>query len=334
MATIKDVAKIAGVSYTTVSHVINKTRHVNPDTVEKVLRAIEETGYRPNQVARALRTQESRIIGVVSPENQDPYFASVLAGIEQASDAAEYNVIVTYSEHDIEKERKNISMLLDKGVDAIVIHCPVDDSRIATLVSLDVPVLFLQYAHDTIPTDSIRTDDILGGYIATKHLLDLGHTKIACVADGAVDINYSYLEREKGWRKALTERGITVDERYLVKADMCPGGGYNAFVALMKMENPPTAVFFYNDYLAIGALRAAKDMSLRVPEDVSFVGFDDMYLARYIVPRLTTVSQPKEDLGKLVFARMLERIKDRSIRQGKKLLNPELVVRESTKALG
>jgi LacI family transcriptional regulator len=270
----------------------------------------------------------------VSPHNEDPYFAAVLTGIESASDEAGYNVIVCYSDCDVEKERKNISMLLDKGVDAIVIYCPIDDTRIATLVSLDVPVLFLQYFHDTIPTDSIQTDDVLGGYIATKHLLDLGHTRIACLAEGNPDIKHTYLARENGWRKALSEKGITVDERYLLKAKMCPSGGYDAFTSLMKIENPPTAVFCFNDYLAIGSIRAAADLSIRIPDDVSIVGFDDLHMANYMTPRLTTVAQPKEDLGKMVFSRLLERIKDRSIRQGKKLLNPELIIRESTGPIG
>ncbi|HEY1405991.1 MAG TPA: substrate-binding domain-containing protein, partial [Spirochaetota bacterium] len=218
-------------------------------------------------------------------------------------------------------------------VDAIVMHCPIDDKRIATLVTLDVPVLFLQYSHDTIATDSIRTDDALGGYIATKHLVELGHTRIACIADNAGSMNYSYRERENGWRKALTEKGIPVDDRYLIHSNLCPRGGYASFTELMKLENPPTAVFCYNDYTAIGAMRAASDLSLRIPDDVSIVGFDDMDLSKYVVPRLTTVSQPKAELGVLVFSRVLERIKDRTIHQGKKLLNPELVVRESTRQI-
>jgi DNA-binding LacI/PurR family transcriptional regulator len=331
MPTIKDVARLAGISYTTVSHVINKTRHVNADTAKRVVQAIEKLGYRPNQVARSLRIQESLTIGVISPLNQDPYFSSILAGIEAASHSAGYNVIVCYSELDKDKELKNIAMLLDKGVDALVMHCPVDEAGINSVLRLSIPVLFLQYENPDSWTDSIRTNDELGGYIATKHLIDLGHTRIGCLAAALVKIRHSYHDRENGWRRALTEHGIKVDERYIIRDEFRTIAGYKGLERMMKLDMPPSAIFCYNDYLAFGALRAAADLGIRVPEDLSLIGYDDLHLSKFTIPRLTTVSQLKEDLGVMVFKRLLERMQNKTVKPEKYVLRPELVIRESTR---
>lgn len=332
MATIKDVAKKAGVSYTTVSHVINKTRFVSDDVVNRVNKAISELGYRPNQVARCLRKQESKTIGVISSINVNPYFSETLQGIEKAAYAQGYNIIVSYSECDLEKENENIEMILDKGIDGMIIHSLLDESKIPSLVSLDIPVLFLQHHIDNSRMDAICTDDELGGYLATKHLIDSGHRRIACVSAEGND-NFSFRRRIDGWKRALNEAGISIDADYHIETDFCTEDGYNALIKFSKLKLPPTAVFFYSDNLAIGGLRAAADMKIQVPEDISIMGFDDLFITRYTIPRLTSVYQPKSTLGSMAFERIYSRIKDKKIKPEKKLVQPELVVRESTRKI-
>lgn len=334
MVTIKDVAQRAGISYTTVSHVINKTRHVKPETIKRIELAIDELGYRPNQVARSLRTQKSLTIGVVAPLNNDPYFTSVLAGIESAAYASGYNVIVCYSDSNSEKEQKNIAMLYDKGVDAITMHCPVYTQGINDLLKLDIPVSFLQYEHKSKRVDSIRCDDKLGGYLATKHLLDYGHTRIACIAalfNG--EVRHSYYDREIGWRDALLEHGVNIDERYLIHDVFWINSTYTSLKKLMELSKPPTAIFCYNDILAYGVFRAAVDLGIKIPDDLSVVGFDDISFSQYTVPRLTTVAQRKEELGIKGFNRLLKRIQQKDAKPRKIVLPPKLIIRESTKRI-
>lgn len=330
MATIKDVAKRAGVSYTTVSHVINETRFVSEDVVKRVNKAIRELKYRPNQVARCLRKQESKTIGVLSSINVNPYFSETLTGIEKKAYVEGYNIIVCYSECNPEKEKENIEMLLDKGVDAVIIHSLLDEKRIPNLVNLEIPVLFLQHYIEDSGMDAICTDDFMGGYLAAKHFIELGHTKIACVSAEGND-NFSYRQRIKGWEKALNENGIELNKDYIIETDFHTHAGYESFIKFAKMEVPPTAIFFYSDNLAIGGIRAAADINVAVPDQISVIGFDDLFMCQYTVPRLTTIYQPKFSLGEKAFARIFERIKDKELKPQKQLVEPKLIVRESTR---
>lgn len=330
MATIKDVAKKAGVSYTTVSHVINETRFVSEDVVKRVNKAIKELKYRPNQVARCLRKQESKTIGVLSSINVNLYFSETLTGIEKAAYAEGYNIIVCYSECNLEKEKENIEMLLDKGVDAMIIHSLLDETKIPKLVGLDIPVLFLQHYIEDSGMDAICTDDFMGGYLAAKHFIELGHTKIACVSAEGND-NFSYRQRIKGWEKALNENAIELNNDYIIETDFHTHAGYDSFIKFAKMKVPPTAIFFYSDNLAIGGIRAAADINIAIPDQISVIGFDDLFMCQYTVPRLTTVYQPKFSLGEMAFARIFERIKDKELKPQKQLVEPKLVIRESTR---
>ena len=330
MATIKDVAKRAGVSYTTVSHVINETRFVSEDVVKRVNKAIRELKYRPNQVARCLRKQESKTIGVLSSINVNPYFSETLTGIEKKAYLEGYNIIVCYSECNPEKEKENIEMLLDKGVDAVIIHSLLDETRIPKLVNLEIPVLFLQHYIENSGMDAICTDDFMGGYLAAKHFIELGHTKIACVSAEGND-NFSYRQRIKGWEKALNENDIELNQDYIIETDFHTHAGYDSFIKFAKMKVPPTAIFFYSDNLAIGGIRAAADINISVPDQISVIGFDDLFMCQYTVPRLTTVYQPKFSLGEMAFARIFERIKDKELKPKKQFVEPKLVIRESTR---
>ena len=330
MSTIKDVALKAGVSYTTVSHVINKTRPVSEEACKRVNEAIKELNYRPNMIARNLRKQNTLTIGVVNSINNDPYMAEVIDGLEKECYSEGYSVIVCHSELSVKKEKENIEMLLEKGVDGIIIHCLMADEHGRELLENEqVPVIFLQYYIPDLPADMFCTDDFKGGYSAAHHLVDFGHRKIACIAGYSRKENSTY-HRKEGWEAALQENGITPPPEYLIETGYTLDSGYTAMKRLLRLPDPPTAAICYCDMQAMGAIRAAEDLGLRIPEDFSVVGYDNLHISEFTRPRLTTINQPKKELGVTVFHRLKERIHDNSIKEEQHTLPVELIIREST----
>jgi LacI family transcriptional regulator len=329
MATIRDVAELAGVSTATVSHVLNKTRKVNPDTLARVEAAIEELNYRPNAQARSLKTGLSYQIGVINISSIDPFFSAVLHGLERAATAEGYGVLVGNSEFLLEQQESNIDLLIDKGIDGMIINSPiVTEEFYALLRELTIPCIMLQFYDESLPVDFIHPDDLTAAYNATSHLLDLNHTRVACIAGFAYRQHSAY-QRGEGYRKALQDRGLPFREDYFVVTDYSIQQGYDTFTQLRALPDPPTAFIAYSDELAMGALRAAADLGLSVPGDVSIIGFDDLDLASYTIPRLTTVFQEKALLGQLAFERLRSRIDDPSLPPQRTILPTRLIVRES-----
>lgn len=329
MPTIRDVAELAKVSTATVSHVLNKTRKVNPDTMARVEAAIEELDYRPNAQARSLKTGLSYQIGAINISNVDTFFSAVLYGLERAASVEGYGVLLGNSEFDANQQEANINLMIEKGIDGLIITSPiVTDGFYDLLRKLTLPCLMLHFYDETLPVDFIHPDDLNAAYEATSYLLDLNHTRIACIAGFAYPQHSAY-QRRKGYRKALQERGLRFREDYFVVTDYSIQQGYDALKQFRSLPDPPTAFFSYSDHLALGAMRAAADLGLSVPGDVSIIGFDDLALASYTVPRLTTIFQEKIHLGQLAFERLLSRINDSSLPPERMILPTRLIVRES-----
>jgi len=329
MATISEVARLAGVSSATVSHVMNKTRKVNPETVERVESAIRELDYRPNAQARSLKTGLSRQVGVINLSSIDPYFSEVLLGIERVANAQGYAVLMEHSGYDERQQMVNLNLLLENGVDGVIINSPmVTDEFYALLRKLTIPCVMLQFYDETLPVDFIHTDDLNAAYQATAYLLDLNHTRVACIA-GWANPEHSAYQRRAGYQKALLERGLPIRKDYFVVSQYSIEEGYNYFKQLRALPESPTALITYSDLLALGVLRAAADMGLSVPGDVSVIGFDDIELASYTVPRLTTVYQEKAVMGQMAFERLHQRIQNPGLPLERKVLPTHLVVRES-----
>lgn len=324
------MAQLAGVSYTTVSHVINGTRRVAAETAARVEKAVEELHFRPCARARGLRTGTSGLIGVLTSRGQDLYFDEVLVGIEDACREAGVGMIVSHSNGDPEEEVESIGMLVSKAVDAVLLNNFMGgEEAFAILNSVRMPIVIMQARSLGPPADIVTTDDYDGARAAIAHLIGLGHERIACIA-GHAYVHHDVVVRRAGYLDALTAAALTPREDFFVMSDYTSEGGYESFKDLLATDEPPTAFFFYSDVMALGALRAAADLGLRIPQDVSIVGYDDISLAAFTSPRLTTVSQPKKRLGALAVRRALLRLADRELAAETIMLPVTLAVRESS----
>ena len=332
MATIKDVAKLAGVSVATVSHVVNSTRFVSDETKAKVMDAMQELSYKPNAIARSLRRKESKIVGLVLPDNTNPYFAEIAWSIEYASRNLGYSVILCNSDGDVDKEAEYLSVLIEKQVDGVILVAAGDSTaNFQKLQERNIPTVMVDRNSPSVNTDSVQIDNAIHGESATSHLIDLGHKKIACIT-GPRDVTPSF-DRVDGYKRSLKLNDIPVRDEYIVRGDFKPHGGYLAACKLLDIDDPPTAIFACNDLMALGAMHAAAERNINIPRQLSIVGFDDIYLSTYSNPPLTTMKQPRLEMGEEAVNALVLRMKnpDRSARSI--LLQAELVVRSSTMPL-
>ena len=330
ISTIKDVAEKAGVSTTTVSHVINKTRFVSEDLAKRVADAVRELDYQPSGLARSLRTRASGTIGIVIPDITNPFFAEVVRGIEDYCYEHGYSVFLCNSDGTPEKEYHHLKLLREKGVDGFVLVSAGDDRESLDLLERsDIPKVIIDRQVDRVNIDSVLIDNFKGGYLATRHLLELGHTRIGCIT-GPSQLTPSG-QRLNGFTQALSEHGIMIDEELVVTGDYRSDSGGKCLVRLMQANIPPTAVFACNDIMAIGAMAAARQLGYNVPAQLSIVGFDDIAMASMVIPKLTTIAQPKRELGETGAKLLLKRIvKENHKKETTIVLEPTLVIRESS----
>ena len=326
---MRDVAERAGVSVTTVSHVINETRPVSDELRQRVLAAIHELGYQPNVLARSLRRGETHTIGMIVPDSANPFFAELARGIEDTSFEHGYNLILCNSDGDLDKELIYADVLTEKQVDGILfVAAGVSIDHIRALQERRIPVVIVDREIPDVSVDQVLTDNARGGWLATRHLLELGHRCIGCIT-GPSDVTPS-AERVTGYRQALSEGGIPVDEVLIVKGDFQYGSGYRAARQILARDDPPTAIFTCNDLMAVGAISAAVEMGRQVPVNLSVVGFDDVRLASFANPPLTTIVQPKYEMGVLATTMLLERMRNHDIPPRRRLLDTSLLIRQST----
>jgi len=329
MATIKDVALHAQVSVTTVSHVVNRTRFVSDQARARVQAAIEELKFVPSALARSLRNNCTKTVGMMIPNCSNPYFAEIVRGIEDTFFEAKFNVILCNSDDNPSKQAQYIRVLHEKQVDGlIVLSSGGDDELVSLLRAVDVPKVLVDREVDELAVDLVEVNHEVGGYLAMKHLLGLGHRRVACIT-GPLTLS-SALQRLQGSRRALHEAGQAADPPYEATGDFTSEGGYAAMRRLLLLPRPPTAVFACNDLMAIGAICAAASMGLRIPKDLSVIGFDDIALAAFSSPPLTTISQPKHQLGELAARLLLDRIAKPGRKLRREILQPNLCLREST----
>jgi LacI family transcriptional regulator len=335
LSTIKDVAALAGVSFTTVSHVLNDTRPVSADARRRVLAAVDEIGYLPSAVARSLRKSETKIIGVLVPNVQNPFFAELVCGVEECCRLAGYSVFLCNSDNDPKRQQQYMRTLLEKRVDGLLLSSAGDDEALARIFKLaSVPSVTVDRLVAGARADRVSVNNQQGAYKAVKHLIDLGHKRIACIS-GPAEFEVAR-ERVEGWRQSLRDAGIEVDEALVTASDFSSPGGYEAARRLLRNQadpansSPVTAIFASNDMMAIGALRAAAELGLKLPQQLSIVGFDDIELSRYVFPALTTVGCGVRQLGAEAGRVLIARIENPGAELKDVLLTPGLVVREST----
>ncbi|GAB2664603.1 LacI family DNA-binding transcriptional regulator [Nocardia goodfellowii] len=327
-AVMIDVAKRAGVSHQTVSRVLNDSPRVRPETRERVLRAVEELGYRPNAMARGLVSRRSKVLGVVTFDTVLHGPASMLLGIERAARAAHYGVsIATLQRADRAEVLEAVGTLADQGVDGIIIIAPLM-SAAAALHSLPatLPAVAVEAGQDAgLPSASV--DQIEGARLAVRHLLELGHETVWHVSgpNGWLETR----DRLDSWRRTLEEAGAPVPP--VIAGDWSARSGYEAGPVLAAQPDV-TAVFAGNDQMALGLLRAFAERGIRVPEDISVVGFDDIPEAAYLTPPLTTVRQDFDEVGRRSMRLLLRLIEAEDSAPPPTQVIPTLAVRDSTAA--
>ncbi|BEP59987.1 LacI family DNA-binding transcriptional regulator [Variovorax sp. V213] len=332
MATIKDVALRAGVSVTTVSHVVNDTRHVSAKGRERVQEAIRELGYVPNAMARSLKSNTTSTLGMLIPNSSNPYFAEIVRIVEDRCFGAGYTLVLCNTDDEPHRQSVYLQVLAERRIDGLIVvstGAGDDDSLVTQLHGLRIPTVLVDREIADPACDLVETAHMQGGLLAVRHLLSLGHKRIACIG-GPVGVMPSE-QRIEGWRMALAEAGATPNaDALLWRGGFTSQGGYEAMHAILRTEHAPSAVFVCNDLMAIGALRAAHESGVHVPDDLSIVGFDDIELSAYTSPPLTTVAQPKERIGALAVDMLLERVGGKRRDARKVVLQPELRVRAST----
>jgi LacI family repressor for deo operon, udp, cdd, tsx, nupC, and nupG len=330
---IKDIARVAEVSHSTVSRALSDSSLVSAETKARIQRLAQEMGYSPDAQARSLVMGRTQAIGLVVTTITDPFIAEVVEAIENTALDDGYTVILASSKAEPDREIAAVEMLRSKRVDGVI----VTSSRVGALYQdhldrLRVPVVLLN-SHSTQSgpyTYSITVNNRHGACLATDHLIQLGHRRIAYVTGPA---NHSDdLERLAGYRQTLSEARIRSDRALVVAGSGDAGGGERALPRLMALDHPPSAVFCYNDMTAIGLMRAARHMGLSVPRDLAVVGFDDIPFASYVTPALTTIAQPKAEMGRVAMEMVLAVMKeaDSNGRVSNVVVEGQLIVRESS----
>lgn len=334
MPTIKDVAASAGVSIATVSHVINGTRYVSDELKDRVQKAMEELGYRPNTLARSLRSGQSRTIGMVVPDASNLFFAEIGRALEDVGFENGYSVIVCNSDNNLDKQSSYIDTLIAKQVDGVIFISAGDaEEYLGSLSQAGIPVVVADRDVTMGVADVVLLNNELGGYLATRHLIDLGHRKIACISGP----NYltPSADRIDGFYAACEESGIEPNPDWIVIGDFQAQSGDICMTKLLTMPDKPTAVFVFNDMMAIGAMNAIHRSGLRIPHDISIVGFDNIALASSVYPALTTISQPTQEIARTICEILFERIQNRGVQAKRErvVIDPELIIRSTTQAV-
>lgn len=333
--TIYDIAKEAGVSVATVSRVLNSTAPVKASTKARIMSIIAKHQFQPNALARSLIKKETGIIAIILPDITNPFFPEVFWGAENEAREKGYTLFLCDTAGDYSRESQYLNILWEQRVDGIIFmggrinlaNCPPNLAQEIMDMSKNIPVVLV---NGNIPNASIHriyTDEALGAELATQHLIDLGHREIAFLG-GRKEMTTT-LSKVKAFRKKLEDNQISFRSDRVLFGDFSITAGKELMNKLLENEDRPTAVFCVNDYTAIGAIKAIIEHGLRIPEDISIIGFDDTPLADAVIPELTTVSQQTHQLGKQAVELLNQLISKEAVRK-RTVLKPELVVRKST----
>ena len=330
MATIKDVAKLAGVSTTTVSHVINKTRFVAEDTTKAVWDAIQALHYSPSAVARSLKVNTTKSIGMIITTSEAPFFAEIVLAVEEYCYRQGYSLFLCNTQNNPEKIQNHLDMLIKKRVDGVLVMCTeYTENSLMLFNGTNIPMVIMDWGRHDEKSDRILDNSFEGGYLATKHLIDNGHKEIGVIAGNLEKTTAR--DRFNGFLEAMKEANLPVRQEWITEGDFEPEDGYECMNNLFRLEKLPTAIFCFNDVMALGAISAITERGLSVPNDISIIGYDNIHSSRFYAPPLTTIHQSKSRLGTQALNLLLERIqKEEKVSEPQILeFHPELVQRKS-----
>lgn len=333
MATIKEVAARARVSVATVSRVVNNSGYVSGDLRERVEEAMQALQYKPSALARSLRRQETHTIGVLIPQLNQPFFSTLAFAVEKTLFARDYRSLICSSEEDPAKEAAYADILLRQRVDGVIV-APTGHSTdgVNRLVQARIPLVLIDRDLAGAPTiNRVLSDNYGGAYTAVRHLLTLGHRRIAIIA-GLAHSQPIHL-RLDGLKQAFREFNAAPDPELMRFSTLAEFElGYQSTLELMKLPQPPTAVFALSDVIAVGVLHAAAELGLKLPDELSVMGYDDIPLAAYVIPALTTIAQPIYAMGQTAVEILMRRFEDHAHEPETIQLESRLVVRNSTAA--
>lgn len=325
---IKDIARLAGVSHSTVSRALRKSPLIPAATADRIQRIADQAGYTASAVARSLVTRRTHTIGVVVTSIADPFNGEVFAGIEELANLHGYSVVLANSHGEAEREVAVVRALKEQRFDGVLVA----SSRVGALYmgklsELQIPIVLINSHHTTEFAHSVTIDNVNGAYRAVRHLIALGHREIAYIGD-RFGLG-SNADRKTGYRKALRESAIDIRPALIVSGDGKPDGAIAALRKLLALPARPTAIFCYNDMTALGVLREAAEQGLQLPRQLSVAGFDDLFFAPLLNPPLTTIHQPRQEIGrmamKLLLALLQGKPAERTVR-----IKGELILRGST----
>lgn len=333
MSTLTDVARLAGVSTMTVSRVINDSGYASPEARARVNRAISELGYMPNVLARQLRSKRTKTIALVVTDIANPFFTTIARGVEDAARAQGYAVMFCNTDESEAQEIEYVRVLIQRQVDGVLLVPATDSSASLQLLHKHgLPVVVLDRRIHSGGVDEVRTDSEAGAHVAVRHLLDLGHRRIA-VLTGPEAVSTA-ADRVAGYRRAMAEEGLEPDGELVIFGGYNETSGYEMTRRILDVRPQPTALFAANNFIAFGAIRALREAGMSTPEDMSIAVFDDLPPGWVFDPFLTVVSQPAYEIGKQAAELMLERLAGKAPAESRTIVLPsELITRRSTAPL-
>ena len=327
--TIRDVASHAGVSYQTVSRVINHSEQVTVETRERVLAAIKELGFFPSRLAQSMVTQKTRTIGLVVVDITNPFFFEVARGVQDMAMTQGYNVFVCNTDDNPQREQDMLALLASQEVDGVILATVSSPEEELLAFAENYKPLVVINRDIPHPKASLVSVDIFkGARLAIEHLIERGHQNIAMLSHEGHKPDE--MRRVRGYRETLLANGITPNDEWLILAPPNLTGGYEATQALLKAHPEVTAIFTYNDLMSIGALRGCHDLGLSVPDDCAVMGFDDIKFSAMVQPSLSSISFDKYLVGEMAMRRLFEMFDDPNLVHEPIKLDVELVIREST----
>lgn len=329
MATIKDVAKRAGVSTTTVSHVINKTRFVADNTTQAVNNAIKALNYSPSAVARSLKLNQTNTIGLLTVTCDTPYFAELIKIIQNSCYQKGYMLILCNAHKELEKQKSYLAMLSQKRIDGLLVMCSEYPQELLDLLNYysHIPMIIMDWNKPNASTDCIEDNGFQGGYAAAQYLIKRGHRDIGTIT--GLQNEHSGRVRHQGFMQALKDAGITPNQKWIVEADFQPESGYKGLKKILAGTCRPTAIFCGGDVIALGAICAAQEAGIKIPEELSLIGYDDLHSSQFYNPPLTTIHQPKHHLCEKAISLLLDRMINKNNARHFIELTPTLIERNS-----
>ncbi|YCA45546.1 LacI family transcriptional regulator [Bacillus sp. JZ8] len=328
--TIRSVAEEAGVSIGTVSKVINDSGKISEKTRKKVFQAMQKLNYKPDAAAASLRGKRTKLIGLLVPDISNPFYAGIARSIEDRSHEVGLNVMLCSTDNNTEKERNYLALLTSQRVDGLVVASAFRSTvLLQETIDRGIPSVLIASEIPQLSINTVTVDDYKGGYLATSHLLDLGHKDIAIISENV----RSNEPRLAAYKDSMREAGIDVKPEYIMKTEATIQKGYECAKKLLLLDEKPTAIFACNDLLAAGVIQAAKELELDLPRELSVVGFDNTVLSTTTAPMLTTVSQPIKQMGAKVVDLLRQEMEESKGYKERLLMAPELIVRQSTASI-